>query len=188
PKQLEGLHELRLLCTNGKLVVAKECYLADAYEPALKLQDRNKLGEFVSPEYKQANDLASEWKSFFMKIGVNENISLVYVTGQKDVTKSVATEYFDVVGQEAQRGHRHPHLVGADNRVRFDKITYCQFAVDYQFSKLFWEQAFAHVNIADVKAHASMPWGYYGSYEHVTNYFHWFLDNQPVFPTSQRTC
>ncbi|MDJ0364846.1 DUF3883 domain-containing protein [Hymenobacter sp. H14-R3] len=188
PMHLEKLQDLHLLCTNGKLIAAKECYLSDMYEPVLKLQERNKLGDFVDAEYKQQADLTSEWKPFFIKIGVSENIALANFTCSKNVDKVIEPEYFDFVIEEAKKGHSYPHLIGPGSRVILDKIRYSQFANNYLFSKLFWEQAFTCITVAEVKECARIPWGYYGSVERVTNYFHWYLDNQPVFPTSQKSC
>ncbi|MBH8567665.1 DUF3883 domain-containing protein [Hymenobacter sp. BT584] len=190
PTHLEKLQDLHLLCTNGKLIAAKECYLADTYEPVLKLQERNKLGNFVGGNYKQDKDLASEWKSFFVKIGVGENISLA-VWLLKNYSDTVEKEYFDLVSSQALKGHIYPHLIGAHaqcNYVVISKIRYSQFAIDYQFSKVFWEQAFACINLSSLEPTPRMHWGYYGSYESITNYFHWYLDNRPVFPTTQKTC
>ncbi|SDY29945.1 sacsin N-terminal ATP-binding-like domain-containing protein [Hymenobacter psychrophilus] len=187
PTHLEKLQDIRLMCTNGVLHAAKDCYLADSYEPILKLQEKNKKGDFVA-EYKESDDLVSEWKTFFLKIGVSENISLAHGGCKRGLTKGIELEYFDFIGEEVKKGHPYPHLVGPENLVHIDKIRYSQFANDYQFSKLFWEQVFVNIDLDEINKFGKMPWGYYGSINAVINYFHWFLDNRPVFPTSQKTC
>ena len=186
---LDKLQDLRLLCSNGKLIAAKDCYLSDLYEPALKLEQVNKLAEYVSAEYKQPQDFNSEWKTFFLKVGVSENISLIHASCRKtDTTGVIEGEYFDLVIKEGKAKNGYPSWITELNHVSLDKIRSSHYAHKYEFSKLFWEQVFKTVKLDKVQPYALIPWGIYGSKERVTNYFHWFLKNVAVFPTTQHTC
>lgn len=186
---LAKLHDLRLVCTNNVRVIAKDCYLADAYEPVLSLESVTGLSNYVSPAYRLPQDLISEWKSFFLKIGVSENISLVSVACNKSDHRSpIEDVYFDLVIKEGKASNGYPNWIDERNSVHLDKITASHCTHKYDFSKLFWRQVFLTVNLNQVQPYARIPWGMYGSSQSVKNYFHWFLDNRSAFPTSQKTC
>lgn len=69
----DGLQQLPLLTKKGTLVAAGSSFLSNFYEPSLKLENSYNENFYVTEGYQQHKDLTSEWKTFFLKIGVKEN-------------------------------------------------------------------------------------------------------------------
>ncbi len=184
----DQLQDLKLFTTSKEFKAAKECYLSDFYEPSLKLQKVNEAGKYVSENYKQQEDLVSEWKTLFLKIGVSENISMIRIKTNINGNNGIEQSYFIQVGNEAKQGHSYPHLVGSSNSITLDKIRYSEFARDYKFSKVFWQQAIKTIDPDTVNQYAYMPWGYYGSQCVVKNYFHWSIQHSQIFPSTTKEC
>lgn len=184
----DKLQDLKIFTTSKEFKLANECYLSDFYEPSLKLEKVNEVGKYVSETYEQPEDLISEWKTFFLKIGISENISMIRIKTSINSNNGIEKEYFIEVGNEAKQGHNYPHLVGSSNSIILDKIRYSEFAVDYKFSKMFWQQAIKTIQINSIRQYAYMPWGYYGSQEAIKNYFFWSIENSEIFPSSTKEC
>jgi hypothetical protein len=184
----DKLQELKIFTTSKEFKPADECYLSDFYEPSLKLEKVNEAGKYVSETYKQPEDLISEWKTLFLKIGISENISMIKIKTSINSNNGIESNYFNQVGTEAKQGHSHPHLVGSSNSIILDKIRYSEFAKDYKFSKVFWLQAIKTIHPDIVNEFAYMPWGYYGSQQSVKNYFFWSIENSGIFPSTTKEC
>ncbi len=182
------LQNLKLYTTTNGFFPANECYLSDFYEPSLKIEKINEAGKYVSTTYKLFDDYTSEWKTLFLKIGVSENISIIHLNTSINKVNGIERSYFVEVGNEAKQGHSYPHLLGSSNPIYLDKIRYSEFAKEYKFSKLFWQQAFKTVQPSTVPNYAYMPWGYYGSKHPVKNYFQWCIENSSIFPSTDREC
>lgn len=184
------LQDLRLFTTKGEFKPANQCYLSDSYEPALKLEKINKAGNYISGDYKTHGDLASEWKTFFLKIGVSENISIQSIKTSIYSSNSTGIEssYFHEMGSLAKENHGYPHLVSSSNSIELEKIRYSEFANEYKFSKEFWNAALVTIFPENVKDYALMPWGYYGSKTRVDNYFQWCLKKSKIFPSTTKEC
>ncbi|OWY20774.1 DUF3883 domain-containing protein [Sphingobacteriales bacterium UPWRP_1] len=81
--------KLPVVCNVNQLTFAQLCYLSDYYKPELPLQ--NSLADngvfFVSPEYVSKGQSLSEWKAFWKKISVSEQMIKVQIppnlNGQK---------------------------------------------------------------------------------------------------------
>jgi hypothetical protein len=184
------LQDLPIYTTKKELIPAKQCYLCDILEPLLRIEKINENGKYVSESYKERGDLASEWKTFFLKIGISENISIQSITTSRHYYTSTGIEqkYFDDMGAKAKENHGYPHLVDCWNDIELDKIRYSEFAHEYRFSKEFWKAALSSIEPSFIKDYALMPWGYYGSKCRVDNYFQWCLSNSEFFPTKQKNC
>jgi hypothetical protein len=186
----ERLQNLKVLTKQNSLISASKSFLSDFYEPELKIENEYKNDIYVSDKYFEQKDLKSEWKSFFIRIGVSQNIGLQKIRVSRiENLDIIELEYFIEVGEEAKEGHRYPHLVDSYNSVYITKITFSEIASrSYDFSKIFWKQVFLNVDIKQISKTASMPWGYYGSSTSVKNYFFWSLENSNFIPTTQKTC
>lgn len=184
----EKLQDLKIFTKNKDFKSANECYLSDFYEPSLKLEKLNEAGKYVSETYKQPEDLISEWKTLFIKIGISENISMIQIRASISENNGIEEQYFIQVGEDAKQGHGYPHLVGSSNSITLDKIRYSEFAKEYKFSKIFWQQAIKTIHPDSVRQQASMPWGYYGSHTSVKNYFFWSIENSVIFPSTTKEC
>ncbi len=184
------LQDLPIYTTKKELIPAKQCYLCDILEPLLRIEKINENGKYVSESYKERGDLASEWKTFFLKIGISENISIQSITTSRHYLTSTGIEkkYFEDMGAKAKENHGYPHLVDCWNNIELDKIRYSEFAHEYRFSKEFWKAALTSIEPSFIKDYALMPWGYYGSKCRVDNYFQWCLSNSEFFPTKKKNC
>ena len=186
----ENLNSFNILTKEGNLSSAIKCFLSDFYEPDLKIENEYKNDIYVSHKYFEQKDLKSEWKSFFIRIGISESIDLQQIkVSRNNNLDIIELEYFIEVGEEAKKGHSYPHLVDSYNSVYITKITFSEIASrSYQFSKIFWKQVFLNVSIEPISKTSWMPWGYYGSSTSVKNYFFWSLENSIFIPTTQKTC
>jgi hypothetical protein len=185
----EKLQNLKILTTGKELLPAKQCYLSDLYEPQLKLEKVNEAGKYVAEYYKQPEDYVSEWKTFFLKIGVSENISVINITTDSNGSNGIIEPaYFTEVGAHAKKDHRYPHLVGPSNPIKLDRIRFAEFANDYIFAKIFWQQAIKTIYPESIRQNGYMPWGYFGSSEAVQNYFFWSLNHSAIFPATTKQC
>ena len=185
----DDLQELKIFTTSKEFIPANLCYLSDLYEPLLPLEELNKVGKYVTETYKQPEDLSSEWKTFFLKIGVSENISIIHTkTSIHNANGTIEAAYFHEMGEDAKKGHSYPHLVSSSKSIILDRIRFSEFAKEHKFSKLFWKQAILSIELDEINQYAYMPWGYYGSQCRVENYFFWSLRNSGIFPTTTKQC
>ena len=182
----DQLQDLKIFTVSNVFRTSKDCYLSDFYEPSLWLEKVNGVGSYVSELYKQKEDLISEWKTFFLKIGMSENISIIHIRANFSDSNGIEADYFRQVSAEAKQGHSYPHLVGVGNSIHLDKMRYSEFAKDYKFSKIFWQQAIKTIDPSNINQNARMPWGYYGSHCSVQNYFFWSIEHSEIFPTTTR--
>lgn len=90
--ELQTLRQkLPVVCTNNQLLPAQSCYLANAYDPELPLEDyispNGTSISFVSPQYAINGNKLIEWKQFWKKIGIGEKMTKVQIpptpTGEK---------------------------------------------------------------------------------------------------------
>jgi len=187
----EKLEDLLLFTTDKKFAKANSCYLSDSYDPSLKLEEIYEGGTYVSSNYIEHGDLSSEWKTFFLKIGVAENICLQKIrTSRYGCKKTIEDDYFVEVGaialEKATRTNRYPYLVSDSNPIELHKITFSEYATNGKFSKIFWEQVFKYITPSNIPSSAYLHWGYYGSVWDVENYFFWSLKNSKKFPTTNK--
>ncbi|MBS1771195.1 MAG: ATP-binding protein [Acidobacteria bacterium] len=184
------LHGLKLKTTRGVLVISQNCFLSDDYEPRLKLEKVHGSGKYVCVEYIQPGDLISDWKSFFLRIGVAEKLSVVDLSGNEHTTANlVPYAYFaqaNAVDNASRRAY--PHLFRGGNRIDFSKISFSEHATKHEFAMLFWEQVFRYITPTSVVRHATLHWGYYGSIELVQNYIPWSFKHEAIFPTTTGEC
>jgi hypothetical protein len=186
----EKLQKIKLLTKENNLISAKKSFLSDFYNPDLHIEKICVNDFYVSENYFEDKDLRSEWKTFLIKIGVNQNIELQNININKlnDLDK-IELEYFEKVEVEARKGHSYPHLVSRNNTINVSKISYSELSSkSHLFAKLFWTQVFKNIKLDCVAEYAKMPWGYYGSSTNVENYFFWSLKNSNFIPTTQQTC
>jgi len=123
---------------------------------------------------------------------VSENIRVNKIRTNRNETRLIEHEYFDLASHEAKKQatqqNYYPSFVTGNNDVTFDRIAYTKLAKNYNFSKLFWRQVFVYVNPTQVPQYGLLHWGYYGSTWQVTNYFHWAIENLEIIPTTMGRC
>lgn len=189
--QFQALCALKLMTTGGKLTEAQSCFLSDRFEPRLKLEKVHASGLYVAADYIQAGDLVSEWKSFFLRLGVAESISVAQLrTSRHGGHEGIPTAYWDTVYTDAkqQAANYHPHLVTQGNIVELSKITFSEHAKQPAFAQLFWAQVLTEITPASLSDKANLHWGYYGSTWPVPNYITWSFAHEAIFPATTGKC
>lgn len=187
------LSEIRLFTTKKELVPAKDCYLANIYEPRLRLQKVEKDLNFISEKYIENGDLPSQWKTFFLKIGVIDGInSIESIISYHGNHHKYFDEWFNLY-----RSFDNPYY---DGRVftnyfykyRFSTIALIEKTSNFEFSKLFWSYVVSHLKYQPgegVYGYWSSNWGY--EYQHktqLTDFVIWLIENKEIIPTTQNNC
>lgn len=183
------LHDLKILTTNNELVSANQCFLSDIYEPTLRLERVNNVCKFVSPNYQETTDLTSEWKTFFLYIGVVENVELLEKRILLSNAKIQYEKFLPFFEKNSIQNYKAASGNIWHNQINTYKITIyslIEFATEYEFSKLFWEKVvktkFARIN--NDKGFTS----YQDKTDLGENLFDWSLINAEIFPTSLKKC
>jgi hypothetical protein len=191
------LQELKLKTDSG-FELAKSCYLHADYRPEIDFNKYLDNVAVVTKDYIGSYD-AFEWKSFFIKINVSDDIN--FIKYYKIRGEDFGADYKNFAVERAKRlDHEHPHLL----KGHFFNIGYFSFFNDilkYAYSKVFWNRVIEKFTltfekIATVKSGYTkesmeveqyklngetyiladlMPWGYYGSSVYVISYINYFL-------------
>jgi len=190
-KNFYFLRNVRFLTKNGTLNNAVNLFLSDFYNPEIKLESVCENDFYISEKYVTSSDEKTEWKAFLLKCSVNQSISLKEI--RTSIREGIVTpKYFEEVTADAKKQavalNNWPQYVGLYNTVSFNMITFTELAANYNFSKVFWKQVLVSIPLDEIKYHASVHWGMYGSTWKVENYFYWALKNLIIFPTKKGIC
>ncbi|MBK7909897.1 ATP-binding protein [Candidatus Pollutiaquabacter sp.] len=185
----DQLQDLKLYSTKGEFKAAKECYLSDFYEPSLRLEKVNDEGIFVSSTYKQNEDLISEWKTFFLYLGVCENVELRELRLSNSEAIGMYKDFAQFFATNSTQKYNAASGTIWHNTITTYKLTtytLVEFAFNYEFSKLFWLKAleipFMRVN--NDKGFASWQ----NKLDLDENFFDWMISNSPIFPATTKVC
>ena len=177
------LANLKLYTTNNSFCEASSCYLSNFYKPALEVQEYFAEGNYISHEYKEQGDLISEWKTFFIKIGVSETISWVIKSFYRYELSSKYPSYFANIPSGVPN-----HMYGIKNdfyRYDMNVISFIELTNNYSFSKIFWEIIFKN-NVPHYSYKDDMGICYYRT--RLTPFNDWIIKNLAIFPTTQKKC
>jgi hypothetical protein len=179
----KNLRNFKLLTKQGALLSADEVFLSDFYEPSLKLEPVCDIDFFVSEKYFEDKDLKSEWKSFFLKIGISEKVDWIRYT--INASKTYDKERFDFEYFEQKRGFPNDGHTNEILEYYVNKLSFMELCIDdYSFSSLFWQHVFSLFNPIIEKDSCNAH--YYGKRTlNIKTYFEFFIDNLSIFPTSQ---
>jgi len=183
------LQVFKLFTTNKELISANQCFLSDLYEPALRLEKVNNVCKFISETYKQASDFASEWKTFFLKIGVVENVELIevrYSAPNVKVHYKNFLPFFEKYSTQqynANSGNVWQNIIGTYSLTIYSLI---EFSTTYEFSKLFWEKVVKTQFVRKNKDKGFATWQ--NKTDLGENLFDWCIDNAEIFPSTQERC
>lgn len=184
----EQLQNLKIFTVNEKFKTAKECYLSDFYEPSLKLENVNKAGSYVSETYKQQEDLVSEWKTFFLKINVSENIEYKYFNRLSKFRHSdcYLDFFYEYEGMMYTGWHTDFRRF---NYYDIFKITFIEYAEEYTFAKNFWKNVLKHLSASKFRTGFKGYWGD-NSHAHLRpeSYNEWVVNNKSIIPTTLGKC
>jgi len=184
----EKLQDFKLFTTDKEFKAAKECYLSNFYEPLLKLQNMINDGKYISEKYKQQEDLISEWKTLFLKIGVSENITYKYYNR---LSLFKPSDCFSDFFRE-HKGMEYTGFVTAFRSFNYYdifKITFIERAEEYLFAKNFWNNVLKYLSASEFRTGFKGYWGD-NSYGHSRpeSYNQWVVDKKSIIPTILGKC
>ncbi|MBN8683995.1 MAG: DUF3883 domain-containing protein [Chitinophagales bacterium] len=179
----EQLYNLNVITTKNSLVSSNESFLSDFYEPELKLEQTYFQDFFISSEYIEEKDLKSEWKTFFIKIGVNETISWTKKNLSRIELQSKYPEYFSIIPSGVPN-----QMWGFPNdfySYEFNLVSFIELCKDYYFSKNFWAIVLIK-NLPIKQGHIDLGIGYYNL--RIQSLNNWIIKNEPIIPNTQKNC
>ncbi len=134
----EYLKKLPVKTKEGCLKPPYQCYLSNNYHPVLPLEEiLIDVDVFVSMEYLQLTSEAEQWKVFFKKLGVKEDMA-VHHYARMNVAKALAEKPF------MKEYLEHIRLQGCNPSTfhdieNFVDVDFIQYASLPQFSSIFWK-------------------------------------------------
>lgn len=182
------LEPVKLLTTKGELVPANQCYLSDSYHPRLPIETVLEQVNFVDAVYyKNSDNGKDEWKQFFLKLKVQEGITLIKNTNVSELEPA----YQNNADQSFKPYMSTFHVNDYKNLVSFSNVEY---TIDGTvFATLFWQDVIDNYKVQDFSNSAVGYWGNHGypgrtNGDPIENYIPWFIKNMSCIPTSQNKC
>lgn len=207
------LHHINILTQQGTLKKTQDCFLSDFYEPVLKLEKVSDVDFFVSENYFENKDLKIEWKAFFLKIGINEDVEWGYQTikfdYQEEWKKRFDKDYLEQIWNESRK-YSWIAWEGWDkngkgygfypNEISFMGLPFIKHVTEYDFSKMYFNRIFEK-EIPELSNRISVSGntGMIGRLlsldsddlkvlgEHI-NYMKWVLNNFSILPVQSKEC
>jgi hypothetical protein len=203
----QKLQNFSLFTKQNNLISANEAFLSDFYDPELKLEPVCEIDLFVSEDYYSEEDLKSEWKTFFLKIGVKEDIewtsTVVMRNSQNNYLDRFDGNFFTQIPVTEMR-KQYEYISGNGNHFDFFvksfliyHFSFVQYTNEHEFSKLFWKRAFnSKFDLSKKDSFFGVNDCYYVVYEHryylfdiiKISYFQWTINNLALFPTTHKDC
>lgn len=143
------LRRLPLLSTNEVVTLPEKCYLADIFEPELRIESILLGGNFVSKKYIEPKDNILRWKEFFIKIGVRERVQIYQEKGNfnrrvlQDTYPQISNYLMQYIDNNSIYPPRTYAYRDSQHTIKnFVFIEFMEYLKDYSFSKLFWKIVF----------------------------------------------
>ena len=184
------LKTIKILTKQNSLVNAINSYLSDFYEPKLEIEELYDNDFYVSEAYYKESELISEWKTFFIKIGVSQSIEKKRI---RDVWINELQSFGideDYVEEGVQGAKNHPdyneypiHLI-----YDFTKISFIELAIQPSFSVIFWKELMNKYSPSDFDSTPNLPLGHYNGYHFLQDYNLWAIKNLAIFPSRNNRC
>jgi hypothetical protein len=188
-EHFEELRLIKVFTVSGDFVAAEQCYLSDFYEPVLKLEKVNDRLSFVSSCYRVENQYISEWKTFFLKLGIVENVELQTISLARNETNTKYpdfSEFFDNNSTQPYTANSGSEWTNSIRNYKIATYSLLEFATEYQFSKLFWNSVLKSTFTRQLPDRGYADW--HNSPNLKENFFEWCINNAAIFPTSLGTC
>lgn len=188
------LYKLKIVTINKELLLPKDCYLSDIYQPSLKLQEKLGKGNFVSEEYCLENDEINKWKNYFIRLGVEEKINIV-VEGSIERTFAeekypVIRSYLDYVDADGTYypSNTRPYIYRKQHKFySFVVIPYLEYCDDYLFALELWKiilNNFIKIESCCLEA----KYITYISEQKVDSFFQYYITSFPCVPGNDGKC
>ncbi len=209
------LQNLKIYTTKKEFKPAIQCYLSRAYEPTLELDKIIQTGNYVSEKYILSGDLSSEWKTFFIKIGVIDDLTPEKYTIKYDREKKwkerFDKDFLEQIWKISQRyswisykGWTTEEDIGYQffpSGVELFGLPILEFSKEYSFFKLLFQRFFTLFDPFELFNDKSIQVkGATGFISRIisremledqscpTNYMQWILSNTEIFPTTLKEC
>jgi hypothetical protein len=189
----ENLQNLKVLTKQNSLISASKSFLSDFYEPDLRIESVYDSDIFVSEKYFENKDLKSEWKTFFIKVGVKNQLQWESFTISKSECKNRRDfGYFEPIislmdGKSKYSNYgQYSYSINGFTLHHFSFIDYVN---NYHFAKIYWENVFEfdfQENNYDRINGSSGFWAIFHGVVETANqkrYFAWTIENLALFPT-----
>lgn len=187
----QNLSGLKLLCKDNSFHKAGDCFLSDFYAPILRLEKLYSDCNYVDESYKEGYDDTTEWKLFFIKIGVSETIS---VKRLERISRAKLTSDFQCDSRYFSEYSSAQGYSYGFYEYSLTKISFIEKAIDFKFSKLFWEVLLtSEVDFTQIKQESRGFWGFGGMSgsthgDRLPSYTEWLIKKIPVIPTTMKSC
>lgn len=208
-EHLSDLRKVNVLTQQYSLKKAEDCFLSNLYDPELKLENVYVADIYVSQNYFEEKDLISEWKTFFLKIGIkndiewtNQAVDLYYNQNWKSRSDK---KFFEIVEEFSDKFYwiawagwstKSGDYPFNPSSIYFEGFSFMQFAVEYQFSKIFFNLIFKNFSPSkididnEIRVVGSTGFinrvltGYdLRPHDCPTRHFRWVMENIPMIPT-----
>ena len=186
-RDYDKLAELPVLTPNG-LKAPKQCYLSDDYNPEKKLSAILPQANFLSKVYLGNETDPTEWKHFFKKLGIRENITIDVIdeTWERQAFEQSHPEskpYFtwlEDTNAVADLYHRYRYT-GQHHIQNFTAIEFRAHLSGVEFSKFFWGKMLDNWETFKIKCNLSV-YVYRNGSAKVPSFVQYYLKNEACIP------
>jgi hypothetical protein len=203
------LSRLKFLTTKGSLKSANDLYLSEKYKPELNIEQLLDEDIYISEKYCEDASFA-EWKVFFAKMGVKEDIS-----NQEETIKLYGDEYnnrydkpfFDNIKEYSEK-YKWIAYEGWDlnsgwgfsaKNVFYKTFSFLSHCNSYKFSKLVFSKLLSKYSTEEINTNVSYVEGSTGFPRIIEpsqlvdlncniDHFKWVIENCAILPTVKQDC
>nr|WP_315171324.1 DUF3883 domain-containing protein [uncultured Flavobacterium sp.] len=185
---------LKVLTTNG-LKMPSHCYLSDQYNPEKKLSTILPNANFLDGDYIEKAEDSTEWKVFFKKIGVRENISIDLIEEKierQEFARShpEASEYLNWLDStEAYPELYRPYRNSGQHYIQnYTALEFRSSLLVVAFSKFFWTKMLDSWDVFVNKCSTTRYYYYGGRSNIVPSYIEYYVKNFECIPCTDGQC
>ncbi len=186
----QQLNSLKLLTTQGTLVVAINSYLPNFYKPSLELETVCDTDFYVSEKYAERSEEKMHFADFLIRIGVAQNLAIEEIS----ISNNIAVEKYKIFNDFFEKNRTQKYVSNAGNtwhntitQYRLLVVTLIEHATQYSFSARFWREVFKGESLSRKTNDKG-----YASWQDKTdldeNFLDWCFVNTKIFPTTQKKC
>lgn len=165
-------------------------YLADHYLPSLPLESLVDEDIFISAEYPETEHDVAEWKWFWKKLGVRENMDFDFHEGDFDLrnnqVRTHANEYLSWLRRE---GNLPDYNANQVHRLKTNlDHKYLKYAEKYEFSIRFWTVFFEEKWVEFKRLSLRAKFQHSVGTSDIPSFFHFRTHTNPYFPATNGNC
>ncbi|WP_199117842.1 sacsin N-terminal ATP-binding-like domain-containing protein [Pedobacter sp. ASV28] len=192
-KDYSDLRMLEVLTVNG-LKIPSQCYFSDDYVPEKKLSSVLPHANFLVNDYIEDSADVLDWKTFFKKIGVRENISIELI--EEKIERQAferqhpeASRYFSWLDKiEAYPSLYHPWRNSGQHYIQnYTSIEFRLSLLEPAFSKFFWGKMLDNwdnfISKCDITKYFRL-----GGSDTVPSYIQYYIENFECIPCTDGKC